>query len=58
MSEEFNKTIASLREQGELLFFGRVGNQHELCVYTHTIGGLKYQLLVNLDGTVVSKKQI
>jgi hypothetical protein len=41
-----------LVERGELKFWGRIGNQAEICLYTYKHQGREYTLYIYMDGLV------
>jgi len=48
----YDEAKAYLESVGKLQFFGRVGNNAEIYVYTLTIGAKEYHLNVYADGKV------
>jgi hypothetical protein len=45
----FDAAIAYLKERGKLEYHGRIGHDSELCLYTFTQEGKKYEVRINYD---------
>lgn len=52
----FDEALAYLKSKGEAKYWGRIGDNHEINLYTLTTGGREYTLYVYQDGRVEVQK--
>lgn len=54
--ESFESAKSYLEERGELEYFGRIGNNAEICLYHYKHKGVVYTLYIYLDGLVTIRE--